>query len=53
MLRFCNFATKGENWDGTDFKMGVGTSLFKYSEWTLNIKSNVIYYRHMAVRTLV
>ena len=27
--------TKGENWDGTDFKMAVGTSCSEYSEWTL------------------
>ena len=28
--------TKGENWDGTDFKMEVGTRCSEYSEWTLN-----------------
>ena len=28
--------TKGENWDGTYFKMGVGTRCSEYSEWTLH-----------------
>ena len=27
--------TKGNNWDGTDFKIGVGTRCSEYSEWTL------------------
>ena len=27
--------TKGENWDGSDFKMGVGTACSEYSEWPL------------------
>ena len=27
--------TQGENWDGTDFKMWVGTRFSEYSEWTL------------------
>ena len=27
--------TNGENWDGIDFKMGVGRRCSEYSDWTL------------------
>ena len=27
--------TKGENWDGTDFKMGVTARCSEYNEWIL------------------
>ena len=35
MLHICNFATKGDNCDGTDFKMGVSIRFSEYREWTL------------------
>ena len=36
--RDCNLKDKRENWDGTDFKMGVAATLPELSEWTLRLR---------------
>ena len=33
VLRIFNFANKGDNWDGTDFTMGVVTRCSECGEW--------------------
>ena len=45
--RDCNLENyKRQNYDGTDFKMGVAATLQELSEWTLPKQISLSYYHH-------